>query len=237
MISNLKDMFHRRAAENKDAVPPLPARSFSRKHVSPLHIKKNIPPSSYAAPKQPSPSPRSLTTPNLNIPKPRGKCLISTHKTASSCCSRYADFGTLASPSFRRDASTFMTEESTSSTRKQVEHSETGLSSKAAETVPESASKSTQAKQKKEDPIFRLTSQAYSLIDRVKVEPDHTKKEAMLTTAQLAMDCVANARETEKAMHKAQQAAKEAEISYQLVKAGVGEVGRTISGMNFEKSL
>lgn len=74
-----------------------------------------------------------------------------------------------------------------------------------------------------------LTRMTLALMEEVNNEGDSSKKARMLSLAQVMLDAVSNAREAERSMVSAQQAAEAARMSYEMTERSVIEMARLIS--------
>ncbi|GAB7351683.1 hypothetical protein MBLNU459_g2278t1 [Dothideomycetes sp. NU459] len=82
-----------------------------------------------------------------------------------------------------------------------------------------------------------LTQMTLALMEEVNNEGDSPQKARMLSLAQVMLDAVSNAREAERSMLSAQQAAEAARMSYEMTQHSVVEMGRLISSSRHMPSL
>ncbi|KAL8732979.1 MAG: hypothetical protein Q9166_002377 [cf. Caloplaca sp. 2 TL-2023] len=76
--------------------------------------------------------------------------------------------------------------------------------------------------------ISTTTSLAMQILESARKESSSPKKERLLSLGKIMVDCITQARDAEKAMEEAKQAARKAEIAHALCKKTVGDVANMI---------
>lgn len=76
--------------------------------------------------------------------------------------------------------------------------------------------------------ISTTTSLAMQILESARKENSSPKKERLLSLGKIMVDCITQARDAEKAMEEAKQAARKAEVAYALCKKSVGDVANMV---------
>ncbi|MCJ1355323.1 MAG: hypothetical protein MMC33_005314 [Icmadophila ericetorum] len=72
------------------------------------------------------------------------------------------------------------------------------------------------------------TKMAMEILDRAKVEVSNSKRDNLIALGTLVVDAVTQAREAERAMEEAKQAARKAEVAYALCSKSVSDVAKSV---------
>lgn len=78
--------------------------------------------------------------------------------------------------------------------------------------------------------VSTTTTLAMQIIESARNERSSPKKERLLELSRIMVDAITQARDAEKAMEEAKQAARKAEVSYVMCKKTLGEVERCVKG-------
>lgn len=82
--------------------------------------------------------------------------------------------------------------------------------------------------------LSATTTLAMSILESARAEHSSPRKERLLELGKIMVDAITQARDAEKAMEEARQAARKAEVAYAMCKGSLGEVVRCVEGWKGE---